>query len=72
MSARALRSQRRINSMLRVRLPGETSLKEWRSQIALDRGVKPQTVYMWMVRGKMDWPIMRRVNSRVVYVRTGT
>lgn len=49
----------------------EIPFKQWLLEQAQAAGVSPATIYDRLRTGKMKWPKVRRVNSRVIWVREG-
>lgn len=52
-----------------ARLPVELPLKQWAVEEAERAGVKPNTIYTRISRGKYPLLARRMVNARTIYVR---
>ena len=50
-------------------LPGEITMKQWRLSAAARLGVTPVTIAKWLSQGKFKSLKIRRINSRVIFVK---
>ena len=48
--------------------PGEITFKSWVIREAKRTGLKQSTIYNYLNEGRIPYPVVRKVNQRVIFV----